>query len=476
MKMIELIYWLVWLGMITLFLGSIYVAWKAWFGDRSRGRKRCPKCWYDMAYATSMTCSECGNTVQRVIELTRTRRHLMKGLLGIVLSTCLIIAFNETVLYQRNWASYVPTRVLIWFLPVSSNPNSDVINQLISRATFNKLSEVNYERFIQRCVSGDSFALPGSSSWSQKYGSILNRFRPNWAAQREGDTLTELEELLLDLPLHVTLTSRNFWPVGSQAQVNVQALNWWPIGSDCRLRITPKFAGAEPISVYYNRKNTPRTGYSLLTPPLDAETDTLEFVIETFRLTPQDSDDWMPVSTVTISVDLRVTGNVEDYLEPVNDPAMTETLKRVILGISRWESGPSPIRFYVSPRQTANVNFRNVAIGFISEIIRDDQVMMIDHCWWMGGDGVSRRNFGSWSDMDMDVFRKTDFSAGQWSIHVKSDPDLALRAGDALKYWEGEFTIPMPVRLFSGNAPVPHWWIEEDDLEVADLDETGSEV
>ena len=166
----------------------------------------------------------------------------------------------------------------------------------------------------------------------------------------------------------------------------------------------------------------------------------------------------------------------DGYPPTINDPAMTETLKRVILGISRWESGPSPIRFYVSPRQTANANFRNVAIGFISEIIRDDQVMMIDHCWWMGGDGVSRRNFGSWSDMDMDVFRKTDFSAGQWSIHVKSDPDLALRAGDALKYWEGEFTIPMPVRLFSGNAPVPHWWIEEDDLEVADLDETGSEV
>ena len=64
MNMFELVYWLIWLGMITLFLGSIYIAWKAWFGDRSRGRKRCPKCWYDMAYSSTLTCSECGHTVQ----------------------------------------------------------------------------------------------------------------------------------------------------------------------------------------------------------------------------------------------------------------------------------------------------------------------------------------------------------------------------------------------------------------------------
>ena len=110
-----------------------------------------------------------------------------------------------------------------------------------------------------------------------------------------------------------------------------------------------------------------------------------------------------------------------------------------------------------------------------TEVIHDDQVIMTDHCWWMGGDGLSPRKFGSWSDQDMDVFRDTDFSTGQWTIHVKSDPKLALRAGNATKYWEGEFTIPMPVQLFSGNAPEPHWWVEEDELEDVDVDETGPE-
>ena len=475
MKMIELMYWLIWLVMIALFLGSIYVAWKAWFGDRSRGRKRCPKCWYDMAFSANLTCSECGHTVQSEDEFLRTRRYLIRGLLGIVLSTGLIIAFNETVLYQRNWASFVPTRVLIWSLPVFSNPNSNVVTQLISRVNLDKLSEANYERFIQRCVAGDSFARPGSSLWSQKYGNILNRFRPRWAAQRNGDTLTDMEELLLNIPLNVTLTSRKIWPEGSQAQVNVQALNWWPFGSDCRLRIIPKFEDAEPVTVFYNSVNPPRTGYSFLTPPLDADTKSLEFAIETSRLTPQDSEDWMTVSTMTINVNFQVTGNVEDFIEPVSDPALTETVKQAMLGVSRWVSGPSPVRFYINPRVTANANFRDIAIGLIGEVIHDDQVLITDHIWWMGGDRVNNLNFGSWSDEDMDIFRNTDFSAGQWSIHVKSDANLALRAGEAPQYWEGEFTIPMPVRLLSGNAPVPHWWLEEDDLEDAAAEENGSE-
>ena len=39
--------------------GAPLLVW-AMFGDRARGRRRCPRCWYDMSGATLLKCPECG--------------------------------------------------------------------------------------------------------------------------------------------------------------------------------------------------------------------------------------------------------------------------------------------------------------------------------------------------------------------------------------------------------------------------------
>ena len=41
---------------------------------------------------------------------------------------------------------------------------------------------------------------------------------------------------------------------------------------------------------------------------------------------------------------------------------------------------------------------------------------------------------------------------------------MAIRAGEAKNYWQGEFTIPMPVRMIPRTAPEPHWWMDEEEL------------
>ena len=44
------------LAVLVVFASLVYMAWWALFADRSRNRRRCPRCWYDMAYTPGMTC------------------------------------------------------------------------------------------------------------------------------------------------------------------------------------------------------------------------------------------------------------------------------------------------------------------------------------------------------------------------------------------------------------------------------------
>lgn len=73
-------------GLIA-FVGLIIVA-LALFGGRARGRRRCPKCWYDMSGAGAafpLTCPECGRRITAERDLARTRRRRGRALVGVLL-------------------------------------------------------------------------------------------------------------------------------------------------------------------------------------------------------------------------------------------------------------------------------------------------------------------------------------------------------------------------------------------------------
>ncbi|MEL6499272.1 MAG: hypothetical protein AAFZ67_01115 [Planctomycetota bacterium] len=69
-----------WSGYAVALLAFVGVAW-ALFWDRSRGRKRCRRCWYDMAGVPTepgdlpAACPECGRGHAKPRHLTRTRRR-----------------------------------------------------------------------------------------------------------------------------------------------------------------------------------------------------------------------------------------------------------------------------------------------------------------------------------------------------------------------------------------------------------------
>ena len=145
---------------------------------------------------------------------------------------------------------------------------------------------------------------------------------------------------------------------------------------------------------------------------------------------------------------------------------MTDVMKRVLLGVRVYPGGPVPIRFYVAPNGTRGERFRDVAIGCFVEILHNDEVVLTDYSWWQGGPDLTRRDFGSWSDPEPVVaLRDLDLTSGEWTVHVRGDADLALRAGESIYYWSGEFTMPLPIRMMEANAAEPHWWYDEDEVD-----------
>lgn len=102
--------------------GLVVIAW-ALFWDRARGRRRCPKCWYDMGGAKAdgdgrFTCSECGRVVRRERRLFKTRRRWRRAIAGVCVLGLAYAAVAYPRVRDRGWVGAVPTTVLVFAHPL----------------------------------------------------------------------------------------------------------------------------------------------------------------------------------------------------------------------------------------------------------------------------------------------------------------------------------------------------------------------
>lgn len=110
-------YWLYQLGVPALIVAGIaLLIWGMW-GDRSRGRRRCPRCWYDMHGVATLVCPECGKDarVERRLFRARRRRHWIA--LACVLLAGAYALRQMPMIHLYGWWAAAPRWMLILFIP-----------------------------------------------------------------------------------------------------------------------------------------------------------------------------------------------------------------------------------------------------------------------------------------------------------------------------------------------------------------------
>lgn len=282
--------WIFWVlgGMLgALALGAWY--W-ALLHDRSRGRRRCPKCWYDMTgRPDSLTCSECGYIARREPKLKRTRRHWKRAIIGCLVALLAALCIMTPGIRRVGWVSVLPTTILV-LLP----------QNLLDANTALKTE------FVKRRAEGDL------ATWQWRI--LLRRSSVDPRAA-----------------FKVDFRSRPMWPVNEQPRYLVDVgrvptkVPWFDV-APVRLRLKSTLPKADEFSVHWSWRTDVRlrNGYRLQ-PWFDSTigagvptqpTGTIEF-IATLEHAIGGTDRFSTIGTWKLQAPYQLSGAASDLVSPL---------------------------------------------------------------------------------------------------------------------------------------------------------------
>lgn len=135
---------------VPLLVAGVVCVARFMLGDRSRGRLRCPKCWYDMD-GGGEKCPECGRVVRSGRDLRRTRRPKRWAVVGVGLLVMggASLATRQAVVHGT--VSLVPDGVLV--AGFGRWTGSEWSREITGRAWRGELGTESQRRLYERCWS-----------------------------------------------------------------------------------------------------------------------------------------------------------------------------------------------------------------------------------------------------------------------------------------------------------------------------------
>ena len=129
--------------------GVVIVGWAMWW-DRSKGRRRCPRCWYDMSGAVGLVCPECGRDAKKEKRLLRTRRRWRFAAIGVLSLVGASALYVTPIVRREGWAA-APRWVVIVGLPYADEWGRSFFQEVHQRLLPDEweLGELNgWERWV----------------------------------------------------------------------------------------------------------------------------------------------------------------------------------------------------------------------------------------------------------------------------------------------------------------------------------------
>ncbi len=156
----------IWMVLGAAGVVSLILLYLGFLQDRSRGRPRCPKCWYNMTGAPSLVCPECGHDARQSRRLYRTRRRRWAIPCAVLLVVMWAYLWQVRVrvvgLRESLAGAWKPTSYLLLRLPHSSSEDQGALGNRIKRSGLWPWESWTFLLHFNRQVSA---ASPGLPSW-----------------------------------------------------------------------------------------------------------------------------------------------------------------------------------------------------------------------------------------------------------------------------------------------------------------------
>ena len=110
---------LFWISGAIVGVAGLTLLVSALFADRSRGRRRCSKCWYDMSKTAGTRCPECGRLAKRERDLFRIRRKWRWAFASMIVILGAVVLAIQPRVQDDGWASVTPATILILALDMN---------------------------------------------------------------------------------------------------------------------------------------------------------------------------------------------------------------------------------------------------------------------------------------------------------------------------------------------------------------------
>lgn len=381
-----------WLFEITGFLvggiGAVLVL-MALFADRSRGRRRCPRCWYSMDGAPGLRCPECGGEARSDRRLFKTRRRWVFALLalGVVL---IGLAVRSAPAVARDGAmGALPTPVVLAFLEMTG------------------------------------WAPPGDGRW----GDELER---RFAAGKLGRFKDRAVRLMLR---HWLIEYRRQWPRDVAMRVVIQNAPW--AGGSAVIRARLADGPEKPWIDMSARRMQGRSEWT----DGSVEIGTLpegcrEMVLEIEVGTPGRGGHWKG----KVSYPVRIGGAASDLLSAEE----SEELNRFIITALIDDGSLSTDRITLP---LARPGMEDVSIALRIEYRRGKEVVAVATVWDNAGEAWVKKNLRNPSSiLPVRWLPVPEIAAGNLvsvdSVRIVPDVGGALMDRTRKKYWSGELTVP----------------------------------